>query len=192
MSIIPKQDDGCVYWKFDNDVDSDTCKKIISIAENKWKTGTVGGNLKNHRKTKVHWTTEQWLYDIVFDYMHTANKNSGWNFEIDGAESMQIGRYGKGCFYNTHNDGNGTSLYNLPDNKWLHNKTRKLSMTILLNEGYEGGGLNFTNIEEPSIEGNGTKGTVIVFPSYHSHSVEKVTKGIRYSLVVWFLGKGFK
>ena len=29
MSVIPKQDDGCLYWKFDNDVDSDTCKKII-------------------------------------------------------------------------------------------------------------------------------------------------------------------
>ena len=192
MSAIPKQDDGFVYWKFDNDVDSDTCKKIISIAENKWKTGTVKGNSKNKRKTKIHWTTEQWLYDLVFEYMHAANKNSGWNFEIDGAESMQIGRYGKGCFYNTHNDGNGTSLYNIPDNKWLHNKTRKLSMSILLNDDYEGGELNFSNTEEPLIGGNGTKGTVIVFPSYHSHSVEKVTKGIRYSLVVWFLGKGFK
>ena len=192
MSAIPKQDDGFVYWKFDNDVDSDTCKKIISIAENKWETGTVMGNLKNKRKTKIHWTTEQWLYDLVFEYMHAANKNSGWNFEIDGAESMQIGRYGKGCFYNTHNDGNGTSLYNIPDNKWLHNKTRKLSMSILLNDDYEGGELNFSNTEEPLIGGNGTKGTVIVFPSYHSHSVEKVTKGIRYSLVVWFLGKGFK
>ena len=192
MSAIPKQDDGFVYWKFDNDVDSDTCKKIISIAENKWETGTVLGNSKNKRKTKIHWTTEQWLYDLVFEYMHAANKNAGWNFEIDGAESMQIGRYGKGCFYNTHNDGNGTSLYNIPDNKWLHNKTRKLSMSILLNDDYEGGELNFSNTEEPLIGGNGTKGTVIVFPSYHSHSVEKVTKGIRYSLVVWFLGKGFK
>ena len=192
MSAIPKQDDGFVYWKFDNDVDSDTCKKIISIAENKWETATTKKDLKNKRKTKIHWTTEQWLYDLVFDYMHTANKNSGWNFEIDGAESMQIGRYGKGCFYDTHHDGNGTSLYNIPDNKWLHNKTRKLSMSILLNDDYEGGELNFSNTEEPLIGGNGTKGTVIVFPSYHSHSVEKVTKGIRYSLVVWFLGKGFK
>ena len=192
MSVIPKQDDGFVYWKFDNDVDSDTCKKIISIAENKWETGTVLGNSKNKRKTKIHWTTEQWLYDLVFEYMHTANKNSGWNFEIDGAESMQIGRYGKGCFYNTHIDGDGTTLYNYPDNKWTHKKTRKLSMSILLNDDYEGGELNFSNTEEPLIGGNGTKGTVIVFPSYHSHSVEKVTKGIRYSLVVWFLGKGFK
>ena len=65
-------------------------------------------------------------------------------------------------------------------------------MSILLNDDYEGGGFKFAgNIDNP-IGGNGTKGTVIVFPSYHSHSVEKVTKGIRYSLVVWFLGKGFK
>ena len=94
----------------------------------------------------------------------------------------------------THHDGNGTSLYNIPDNKWLHNKTRKLSMSILLNDDYEGGGFKFVDdIDNPiGIGGNGTKGTVIVFPSYHSHSVKKVTKGIRYSLVVWFLGKGFK
>ena len=192
MSAIPKQDDGCLYWKFDNDVDSDTCKKIISIAENKWQTATTKNVVKNKRKTKVHWTTEQWLYDLVFEYMHAANKNAGWNFEIDGAESMQIGRYGKGCFYNTHNDGDGTTLYNYPDNKWIHKKTRKLSMSILLNDDYEGGGFKFAGDIDNPIGGNGTKGTVIVFPSYHSHSVEKVTKGIRYSLVVWFLGKGFK
>ena len=74
---------------------------------------------------------QQWLYDLVFEYMHAANKNSGWNFEIDGAESMQIGRYGKGCFYNTHHDGDGTTLYNYPDNKWMHKKTRKLSMSMV-------------------------------------------------------------
>jgi len=192
MSSIPKQDDGGLYWKFDNVVDSDTCKKIISVAKNKWETATTKENLKKYRKTKIHWTTEQWLYDLVFEYMHAANKNSGWNFEIDGAESMQIGRYGKGCFYDTHSDGDGTTLYNCPDNEWLHKKTRKLSMTVLLNEGYEGGGLKFTNTLVPSIKGDGTKGTVIVFPSYHSHCVEKITKGTRYSLVVWFLGKGFK
>ena len=65
-------------------------------------------------------------------------------------------------------------------------------MSILLNDDYEGGGFKFTGDIGNPIGGNGTKGTVIVFPSYHSHSVEKVTKGIRYSLVVWFLGKGFK
>jgi predicted 2-oxoglutarate/Fe(II)-dependent dioxygenase YbiX len=65
-------------------------------------------------------------------------------------------------------------------------------MSILLNDDYEGGGFKFTDDIGKPIGGNGTKGTVIVFPSYHSHSVEKVTKGIRYSLVVWFLGKGFK
>ena len=50
MSAIPKQDDGYVYWKFDNDVDSDTCKKIISIAENKWETATTRKSVKNKRK----------------------------------------------------------------------------------------------------------------------------------------------
>jgi len=195
---------GDIFWKFDNDIDSDTCKRIISIAENKWETASTQGKTANKvRKTKIYWTTEKWLYDLVFDYMNAANINAGWNFEIDSAESMQIGKYGRGCFYETHIDGNGTTLYNDPENKFKHGKTRKLSMTVLLNEGYEGGELNFTNDTaglnftndtgaDSIISGKGTKGSVIVFPSYHCHSVEKITKGTRYSLVVWFLGKGFR
>ena len=187
-----------IYWKFDNDIDSDTCKRIISIAEKKWVTASTKGKTANTdnkiRKTKIYWTTEQWLYDLVFGYMNIANKNAGFNFEIDAAEPMQIGRYSKGCFYKSHIDGNGTTLYNNPENKFQHGKTRKLSMTVLLNEGYEGGELNFTNEQgvDSIISGKGTKGTVIVFPSYQTHSVEKITKGTRYSLVVWFLGKGFR
>jgi len=33
---------------------------------------------------------------------------------------------------------------------------------------------------------------IIVFPSDMEHRVAPVTKGIRYSLVVWFLGPPFK
>ena len=36
------------------------------------------------------------------------------------------------------------------------------------------------------------KGAVVVFPSHIWHRVTPVTKGTRYSLVVWFLGKPFK
>jgi PKHD-type hydroxylase len=62
-------------------------------------------------------------------------------------------------------------------------------MTILLNEDYEGGNFKFYDNEEDIIKG---KGSVLVFPSYLQHCVEKITKGNRYSLVVWFLGPKFK
>ena len=36
------------------------------------------------------------------------------------------------------------------------------------------------------------KGSIIVFPSYVWHRVQPVTKGKRYSLVLWNLGYPFK
>ena len=36
-----------------------------------------------------------------------------------------------------------------------------------------------------------TAGSVIVFPSSMEHRVAPVTKGIRYSVVCWFLGPPF-
>ena len=69
-------------------------------------------------------------------------------------------------------------------------------MTILLNSNYSGGEFQFCSyrqreevISTPEIGGTGT---VIVFPSAMDHQVKPVTKGIRYSLVGWFLGPPFK
>ena len=36
------------------------------------------------------------------------------------------------------------------------------------------------------------KGSMIFFPSWVLHKVNPVTKGTRYSLVVWFLGAPFR
>jgi PKHD-type hydroxylase len=80
-------------------------------------------------------------------------------------------------------------------------KIRKLSLTLNLNgsDEYEGGNLMFdmgkhnedlnqfyecTEIRE--------KGSLIVFPSYLHHCVTPVTKGTRYSLVLWCLGEAFR
>ena len=37
-----------------------------------------------------------------------------------------------------------------------------------------------------------SKGSIIVFPSFVWHRVKRVTKGSRYSLVIWNLGYPFK
>ena len=36
------------------------------------------------------------------------------------------------------------------------------------------------------------KGSIVVFPSFVWHRVQPVTKGTRYSLVIWNLGYPFK
>ena len=183
------------YWVFKNQLDKEFCNKIISYGKNKWKEATVGSTDyginrvdKDVRITDVAWCSEQWVFDIVWEYLRTANINSNWNFQIDACESMQITKYKKNGHYEFHQDSNGFTR-NCSQEKFIGNKTRKLSMTIVLNDDYEGGEFEFF-IDKQLIKEK--SGTIIVFPSYMVHRVKPVTKGTRYSLVVWFCGEPFK
>jgi PKHD-type hydroxylase len=86
-----------------------------------------------------------------------------------------------------------------------HGKIRKLSMTCQLTDGseYEGGELEFDfRNYDPHMREEAKhlkqakeilpKGSIIVFPSFVWHRVKPVTKGVRYSLVMWNLGYPFK
>ena len=182
--------DKIIYWKYDRAIDEKTCRKILKLNKNMWDIGTTTDNkISKFRKSKTCWVDDQWLYDIVFDFMNNANVSSGWNFEISSAETMQVTKYKKGDYYNFHYDGNGFTKIDTPKNKLTHGKTRKLSMTIILNEDYEGGEFEFFSHPDLIKE---KKGTIIVFPSYMEHRVRPITKGTRYSLVVWFVGEPFK
>ncbi len=194
-------------------LDKDTCDKIIRLAEEKLEPAgeeTYNKHIENSKDEKITdivWTDERWIYDAVWSYMAQANEESGWKYEINSAENMQIARYKKGMFYDWHPDGRGDhfSVYKNIGNPLVHDRVRKLSMTVLLNDDYEGGEFQFATYHhlEPEMEktwkdcdapNNRTDiiknntGTVIVFPSDIWHRVKPVTKGIRYSLAVWFLG----
>ena len=80
-------------------------------------------------------------------------------------------------------------------------KVRKLSMTLNLTDpnDYEGGNLLFDFGEasqakqsQKEIDVARTQGTLIVFPSFLRHCISPVTKGTRYSLVNWSLGRPFR
>ena len=205
------------WFYFTGALDKKTCNKIRNSAKGKWEKSGVNtkkGELtaeeritgeklipgidKKSRISDVVWTADQWIYDTIWPYMEQANEQAGWKYDIRNAESMQITRYKKGGFYYFHKDGRGDHLsaYDIPNNKFLHGHVRKLSMTVLLNSNYEGGEFQFAIIENEECkistpEFNKT-GMIIVFPSDMEHRVAPVTKGIRYSLVVWFLGPPFK
>ena len=178
------------YWKFDKALDDEMCQRILDLGINKFKKAQLQGDIidKNIRDSSVVWLREQWLFDLVFSYMHSANQNSGWNIDISGAEDMQLTKYRKKGFYGYHKDGGGFEVYNNPGNEFLHNKTRKLSMTALLNDTFEGGEFEFYNI--PPLKMN--KGDIVFFPSFEFHRVLPVTKGVRHSLVTWFVGPKYK
>ena len=195
-------------------LDKKTCNKIKRLAKDNWvetkvdiKRGTseeerrtgIKGDYKPDPKVRisdVSWVRDQWVYDIIFPCMQTANQESGWRYHIKAAEDMQLTRYKKGGFYGFHRDGMGDHLsaYHNPTNAFMHGHVRKLSMTVILNDDYEGGELQFCTYKEEKCEITAPEmwvGSVVVFPGDLEHRVTPITKGIRYSLVVWFLGPPF-
>jgi|TARA_B110000285_G_scaffold82079_1_gene94552 PKHD-type hydroxylase len=73
---------------------------------------------------------------------------------------------------------------------------RKLSFTLCLNDEFEGGDFNICEthpISEKTKVKSFTlkKGQMIIFPSHTWHKVNKITKGIRKSLVGWVVGRPF-
>ena len=190
------------------------CNKLKRWASKRWEEASVDtqkgvtdeerktgrkGDFKPDSKTRISdvaWTSEQWVYDLIWPFMDDANVNAGWKYNIKAAESCQITRYKKGGFYNFHRDGYGDHLsaYHRPDNAFIHDHVRKLSMSVILNDNFEGGAFEFASYGKERCEITpieAERGSVIVFPSWMEHRVAPVTKGIRYSLVCWFLGPPF-
>ena len=199
------------WYVFDEGITVAECNKIKRIGRGKWEDASVDtakGITDEERKTgkkgdfqidtkirisEVVWSNEQWLYDLIWPYMMQANEEAGWKYDIKYAESCQITKYKKGGFYKFHKDGSQDSLsaYHNPQNAFMHGHVRKLSMSIILNDNFEGGAFEFASYgkEECNITPvEAKRGSVIVFPSWMEHRVAPVTKGTRYSCICWFVG----
>ena len=157
-------------------------------------------DLKKKRDSNVVWLNDRWIYNEVQPFIHEANKLAGWNFEWDWSESCQFTKYKLNQFYDWHCDS-WEAPYNEPNDLNRHGKIRKLSVTCSLSDpkDYEGGELEFdfrnTDPDKTSTRKCAEiseRGSIVVFPSHVWHRVKPVTKGIRYSLVIWNLGYPFK
>ena len=200
------------YWFFKKQLTDKFCDKIINHALNK--KSQLGltfpyteknklskkeiNNLKNIRDSKIIWLEDSWIYDEIVPLIFKANKNAGWNFDIDWFETIQFTIYGKNQHYDWHQDSI-LSPYESKDFNF-NGKIRKLSITCTLSneKDYVGGDfqLDIKNKigKDILINLNEVKprGSVVVFPSHEWHRVTPVTKGTRYSLVIWAIGKPFK
>jgi PKHD-type hydroxylase len=202
------------YWYYPKAIPAHLCDEIIKyglqIKEQMALTGGYGSNkplntaqiknLKQKRDSNIVWIAENWIYKEIHPYIRQANINAGWNYEWTSSESCQFTKYNKGQYYDWHSDG-WYVPYNQP-NTSIHGKIRKLSVTVSLSDekDYKGGELefDFRNMD-PEKKRNTTvckqirpKGSMVIFPSFVWHRVTPVTKGSRYSLVIWNLGWPFK
>jgi PKHD-type hydroxylase len=69
--------------------------------------------------------------------------------------------------------------------------TRKLSISIMLNDDYEGGDLYIGSGKEKTVIPK-KKGRIVFFPSYMYHGVSPVTSGNKKSIVIWVQGPRFR
>lgn len=90
--------------------------------------------------------------------------------EDSGYELLE---YEEGGFYAEHIDS-------------FKERPRSVSCSFGLNDGYEGGGFAFFG---GSMKIQIPKGSALMFPSnfMYPHQVMPVTKGVRYSIVTWFI-----
>jgi len=208
------------YWYFKSVLSPKFCDELIAYGKKNQEqialTGIVDDkrnlksqpltkkemkDLKKKRDSNIVWMNDRWIYDQIQPYVHQANKSAGWNFEWDWSESCQFTKYSKEQYYDWHCDS-WEFPYNNPENLNLHGKIRKLSVTCSLSDpkDYKGGELEFNfNNPETTRKQNIKKcleilprGSIAVFPSFVWHRVKPVTKGTRYSLVIWNLGYPFK
>ena len=192
-----------VFWYFKKGLSSKQCDYIINQgSKNILKKGTVGNaNIKLEVKKKtrdsdVCFLNDKKINSFISPFIETANKKAGWNFQYDWHESSQFTKYNKKQYYNWHQDSSGQPYSN--DHGNYSNKVRKLSLSLWLNnpKDYEGGDLEFESYSnKPQLFQTKQlmkKGSIIVFPSFMLHRVTPVTKGTKYTLVNWTLGKPFE
>jgi PKHD-type hydroxylase len=199
------------YWYYPSALSSEQCDKIVlwglKQKSQKATTGTEREklklqsklnkedllNLKKYRDSSVVWIKDKKIKDIIEPYVAGANKNAGWNFEVDQAESIQFTHYKKNQHYDWHCD-----TWNTP---YENGRIRKLSVIVSLTnpKNYKGGNLEFETFDARTgkkylhvCNEIKPKGSIVVFPSFLRHRVTPVTKGLRNSLVMWLTGFPFK
>jgi len=206
------------YWYFKSAVPPKICDDIIKYgllhSESLARTGGYGDreltkdeikDMKRKRNSDLVWLNDPWIYRELHPYIHQANRAAGWNFEWDRSESCQFTKYKLNQYYDWHQDSWDKPYDRKDPNNPEHGKIRKLSMTCQLTDGseYQGGELEFDfRNYEPHMRDESKhrvqckeilpKGSIIIFPSFVWHRVKPVTRGIRYSLVMWNLGYPFK
>ncbi|NDG29025.1 2OG-Fe(II) oxygenase [bacterium] len=180
----------------DNFLTPEECVKIINYKDNKnivsdfskGKIGTEKINIKV-RESNIGFIVSnyytEWLYKKVYKLSQILSEDL--DIELDYVEQLQLAEYSKDYqgYYHRHVDIGGV----------VNSRHRKISATIQLSDpnDYEGGELLIYSLHgSESMTAPKEIGSLTFFSSVVLHEVTKVTKGIRYSLVIWFSGPKFR
>jgi len=182
---------------FQEELPEDFCKHVLALAEsaqNEEASVYVEGfseYQKETRNNKVAWLNNPDIIELLQIYTMKANEDCNWNFDIGVYETPQLSTYAEGQFYDWHIDTGVEQDYDTV--------VRKLTITINLNDSYEGGNFQIERWGSPKIKkryitvkGMKRTGSILVFPSFLHHRVTPVIKGYKKSLTCWFRGPPFR
>lgn len=187
---LPSDADLTNYMRFQGAFSDEEIYSVVELAQNRELfDGTAGGKVDHeYRNQQITWLTlddeSSWIFDKIAWMIGNANV-ALWGFTLDGMrEDLQFGRYGEGGFFDWHLD-----MGSKPNERGY----RKVSVIIQLSpkEKCEGGELQLMTSKDPATVPM-DRGDVIVFPSYFLHRVTPITKGERFSLVLWAHGRAFQ
>lgn len=165
-------------------------KGFMDLVDAEGKEGSVnsGTNSSDNsvRRSRIVWLADDkyaWIYEKLWAVALEANKKYQFNIR-DFRDPIQIAVY----------DGADQGFYDWHMDFAPHDMTRKISISIPLNDDteYEGGHLELSHGAGCIDRAPQKAGTVVIFPGFLQHRVLPVTKGKRYSMVVWVGGPQFK
>jgi predicted 2-oxoglutarate/Fe(II)-dependent dioxygenase YbiX len=170
------------------DLSAYTSRKIIDEHKNnlhkkvKGRIQTDGTYVLNKKRDVDCWIINDktdWIDEIIISTAETAMSYLNYNL-VGLLERPQLLRYtSPSRGYNWHIDlGQGEA------------STRKISISICLNEDFVGGELLFFSDELYKLKL--PLGKCIAFPSFLSHKVLPVRQGVRWALVAWISGEPFR
>ena len=143
-------------------------------------------NASSNRASQIRWIESPELKRLFDPIVADVSQANDWNFALSHSEHFQHARYGIGGKYDWHVDQH-------PHPHKLDGLIRKVSFTLFLNDGYEGGELDL-EVGSPRLENrcatfkDRAPGTMVFFLGDVWHRVRPVTSGVREALVGWYLG----
>tara|TARA_B100000029_G_scaffold352338_1_gene344852 strand:- start:356 stop:976 length:621 start_codon:yes stop_codon:yes gene_type:complete len=176
-----------------------------SMADSRLQGDALNKNLRNSQNAWI--PTTHWIGGFLWHYIQRANReNFLYDLRCIDGESLQFTRYGAGQFYKWHNDAGLASQYKpvavgnrdqgLGEDyvKERVEMVRKLSFALQLSDpdDYEGGNVQLMDEAGKSYVAPRQRGTIMLFDSRTMHRVQKVTKGVRKSIVGWTVGPRWK
>jgi PKHD-type hydroxylase len=169
------------------------CDAIIALGRQKLEQAKIAsGEVENEiRSSKVNFLfpseETEWIFQRIKEVTDNVNDRL-FHFDLRFFPNMQFTHYSTGDYYGWHMD--------LRPGKTKQLFTRKLSLSVILSDplDHEGGELEINRYDNDGCEISlkPEQGTVVFFPSFIQHRVTKVTKGSRYSLVIWVEGDRFR